>query len=266
MRASQAYLLISSFCAMGMTFALPAAFPLVLEPARAVAQVAPDTTPRMPGQEQRPELPQSGAYLAGDTTRFTLDRYRDLERLRFSGNDEIYYLTIEPAALGGRVLKYDSGDVALQVAGWGGVTLYTREKPDGIPAERLGELAAQAEGGLATPDAKTLAQRLSEEIQSRTGLTIGFRANWEALNQSDVTRALATDALRNATLAIERAATSRKLGQQVFAQFTIVRIVLASDSSAAIGDKLLTVHIAPPRGLAGRPSSLALLKVIREKL
>lgn len=251
---------------MAMMFALPAAIPFVFEPARAIAQVVPDRTPRMPGQEQRPDLPQAGAYLAGDNMRFMLERYRDVERLRFSGNDESYYLTIEPAALGGRVLKYDSGDVAIQVAGWGGVTIYTKEKPNGIPAERLSDAPAQADAGSVMPDAKTLAQRLSEEIQSRTTLTIGFRANWEALNQSDVTRALATDALRNATAAIERTVTSRKVGQQMLAQFGIVRIVLASDSSAAIADKLLTLHIAPTRGLAGRPSSLAILKAIREKL
>lgn len=266
MRASHGYLLISSMCLMGMMIALLGSFPLALEPARAIAQMENDRPPRMPGREQRPELPQTGAYLAGDNMKFTLERYHDYERLRFSGNDETYYLTIEPAALGGRVLKYDSGDVALQVAGWGGVTIYTREKPDGIPAERLNDVAAQAETGLAMPDAKTLAQRMSEEIQNRTGLTIGFRANWEALNQSDMTRTLATDAIRNATLAIERVATSRRIGQQLLAEFSVVRIVIAGDSSAAVGDKLLTIHIAPTRGLAGRPSSLAILKIIRDKL
>ena len=264
MRASQAYLLISSFFALGAVLALPAMVPLALSPARAVAQVAPDRMPQMPGQP-RPDLPQSGNYLAGDTMRFTLDRYREFERLRFTGNDEIYYLTIEPAALGGRVLKYDTGDVALQVAGWGGVTVYTREKPNGVPAERLGD-AAQPLESAASPDAKTLAQRLSEEIQARTGLTIGFRANWDALGQSDVARALASDAIRNATLAIERIATSRRVGQQLFMQFGVVRIASANEPGAVIGDKLLTIHIATSRGFAGRPSSIAIAKVFREKL
>lgn len=264
MRASQTYLLISSIFMMGAVLTVPMMFPAGFAPTRAQAQVAQDRMPQMPGKPG-PELPQSGNYLAGDTIRFRLDKYREYERLRFAGNDEIYYLSIEPAALGGRVLKYDTGDVALQVAGWGGVTIYTVEHPGGVPAERLGDAAPLADFA-AAPDAKTLAQRLSEEIQSRTGLTIGFRANWEALNQSDLTRALATDAIRNATLSIERVATTRRIGQQLFTQFSIVRIATANDPGVAIGDRLLTIQIATSRGFAGRPSTVAITKAIRDRL
>ena len=244
--------------------ALPALFPAAVAPSRAIAQVTSETTPLAPGKPG-PELPADGAYLAGEALRFSLDRYRDYERLRFAGNDESYYLTIEPAALGGRVLKYDTGDVALQVARWGGVTLYTRETPGGMPAERTGGAADEAVSNQA-PDAKTLAQRFSEEIQQRTGLTIGFRANWDGLNQSDATRALAADAVRNAARAIQRVASSRSKGQALLAQFDVVRITPASEPGIAVAEKLLTVKIAPALGLAGRPSSLAIAKAIREKL
>lgn len=263
MRAGQAYLLISSFCVMGIVLALPGLFPAAVAPSRAIAQVTSETMPLAPGKPG-PELPADGAYLAGEALRFSLDRYRDYERLRFAGNDEIYYLTIEPAALGGRVLKYDTGDVALQVARWGGVTLYTRETPGGMPAERTGSATDETVSN-PLPDAKTLAQRLSEEIQQRTGLTIGFKANWDALNQSDISRALAADAIRNATRAIERVASTRKKGQALLELFDVVRIASAAEPGAVIAEKLLTVRIAPARGLAGRPSSLAIAKAIREK-
>ena len=39
------------------------------------------------------------------------------------------------------MLKYDTGEVALQVAGWGGLTLYTANEPGGIPAERADDEA-----------------------------------------------------------------------------------------------------------------------------
>ncbi len=257
-------MLISSFGVMGALLALPALSPAALEPASAIAQVAPEQMPQMPGQP-RPQLPADGTYLAGDAMRFSLDRYRDYERLRFSGNDEIYYLTIEPAALGGRVLKYDSGDIALQVAGWGGVTLYTHEVPGGMPAERLSDVERTQEP-IISPDAKSLAARSSDDIKLHTGLTIGFKANWQGLDQSDVMRALASDAIRNATHAIERVASSRKTGQALLLQFDVVRIAPAPEPSAVIADKLLTVSISPVHGIAGRPSSVAIAKVIREKL
>lgn len=264
MRASHAYLLIALLCVVGAVLALPAVFPAALAPERAIAQVAPEQLQLKPGQP-RPQLPADGAYLAGDTLRFSLDRYRDYERLRFSGNDEIYYLTIEPAAMGGRVLKYDSGDVALQVAGWGGVTIYTHDAPGGVPAERLGDVARAPEP-IISPDAKTFAARSSDEISMRTSLTIGFKANWQGLDQSDVMRALATDAIRNATRAIERIASSHKTGQTLLAQFGVVRITPAPEPGVVVADKLLTVSISEVHGLAGRPSSLAIAKVIGAKL
>ena len=65
-----------------------------------------------------------------------IDVENDQIRLRFLDSDEIFYLTSEPAPFGGRVLKYDTGEVALQVAGWGGLTLYTEDERGGVPAER----------------------------------------------------------------------------------------------------------------------------------
>ncbi|MGQ0741836.1 MAG: DUF4908 domain-containing protein [Alphaproteobacteria bacterium] len=218
---------------------------------------------KMPGQP-RPDLPEDGSYLAGDSVRFSLDRYRNFERLRISGDDEVFYLTIEPAALGGRVLKYDSGDVALKVAGWGGVTIYTSKSPGGIPAERLGDPAAHVL--VLVPDVKKFAVRTSEELQDRTGLTIGFRANWDVLNASDETRLLAGDAIRNAARAIERVAATRRLGQALLSHFNIVRIAPANETAVTIEQKLLVISIAPSQGQAGRPSSLAIAQAIRQRL
>ena len=65
-----------------------------------------------------PQLPGDGIYLAGDLM-FMVTHLAGQVRLRFTDKDEIFYLVSEPASLGGRVLKYDTGEVALQVAGWG---------------------------------------------------------------------------------------------------------------------------------------------------
>jgi len=59
--------------------------------------------------------------------------------MRFAGQPEIYVLYADYGSLGGRVLKYDSGAIAIQVAGWGGMTLYTDDQPQGLPAVRTGD-------------------------------------------------------------------------------------------------------------------------------
>ena len=66
-----------------------------------------------------------GSYQAGDKIRFTLDRYQNQFLMRFAGQPEVYVLYADFASLGGRVLRYDSGGVAIQVTGWGALTVYT---------------------------------------------------------------------------------------------------------------------------------------------
>ncbi|HEY6578281.1 MAG TPA: DUF4908 domain-containing protein, partial [Rhizomicrobium sp.] len=76
----------------------------------------------------------SGTYLAADHIGFALDAAGPDYLLSFDGSPEIFVLHADNASLGGRVLKYDSGETALQVSGWGGVTLYTDAYPAGLPA------------------------------------------------------------------------------------------------------------------------------------
>ncbi len=248
----------AAVAAIAMTAAL-----LLVHPAS--AQMSPDALRLAPGQAA-PTLPADGSYLAGDY-RFAIDRSGDYERLHFSGDDEIYYLIVEPGAMGGRVLKYDTGEIVLQVAGWGGITLYTHKVPGGLPAERTGDaVGLDSPPPIAGDQVKTFAVHVSDEIQGRTGLLIGFRANWDAFAHSDPMRALACEAMRNAARAIERVAAQRKAAQALTAQFTVVRIAPANAPGVSVGDKLLTITFAPAHGAAGRPSSFAIVKTIREHI
>lgn len=257
LRAGKALTPIFSIGRAG-AFVLLALFLCALAPNAALAQTAPPLP--MP---QSPSLPADGSYLAGDY-RFAIDRSGDVERLRFAVDDEIFYLSIEPAPLGGRMLKYDTGEVVLQVTGWGGITLYTAQRPNGLPAERTGDA-----GGLEPPpvipgdEVKTFAVRASDEIRQHTGLTIGFKADWDAFARSDAMRALACESITNVARAIESVASSHKAREALNAKFNVVRIAASNTQGVALGDKLLTITFAPSRGAVGRPSSLAIIKAIR---
>ena len=82
---------------------------------------------------------EAGSYSAGDNIAFSLDSYGDKYLLRFAGGPEAFVLSGDRVALGGRVLKYDTGATALRISVWGGMTLYTQEAPGGLPATRTGD-------------------------------------------------------------------------------------------------------------------------------
>src|SRR5271166_5238180 len=93
-----------------------------------------------------------GAYLAGDRVPFTLDTAGSEYLLRFAGSPEVFVLYADRVSLGGRVLKYDSGETALKVSGWGGMTLYTDAVPGGLPAERSGDSTPPAPASVSISD------------------------------------------------------------------------------------------------------------------
>src|ERR1700712_1518727 len=79
---------------------------------------------------------RTGAYSISNGAVFTLDHYTDKYLMRFVGEPEIYVLYADSSSMGGRILKFDSGGTALQVSGWGALTIYTDAQPSGLPAER----------------------------------------------------------------------------------------------------------------------------------
>src|SRR6185437_10615297 len=81
----------------------------------------------------------AGNYSAGDEINFTLQPYGDKYLLRFDDSPENFVLYSDRVALGGRELKYDTGALALKISVWGGVTLYTVDAPNGLPATRTGD-------------------------------------------------------------------------------------------------------------------------------
>lgn len=216
-------------------------------------------------------LPAAGAYVANDVPSFNIDRRDDEIRLSFVGSEEVFYLTSSPAPLGGRVLKYDTGEVALMVSGWGGVTLYTDEMPSGVPAEllRANALASPAvpvsTRPVATLDVKTLADQLSAGVGRQGLFRIGFSADFETLSREDeTTRSLAADAMRNAAYALQQMddKREREAAAKILRQ---VRVNPAAQPGAAIQNGSLVVSYAPAGGPSARPSSLAISRLLSQE-
>ena len=207
-------------------------------------------------------LPRDGTYVADDRLTFVVDRRGDLVRLRFDRSDEVFYLSSEAAPLGGRVLKYDTGAVALKVAGWGGVTLYTAAAKSGLPAEYSDMVQNVDLPPIGEKDVKPFAAKLAQELSSREDFALGFAADWDAVGKSEVLRALACDAMRNATYALESVAktTQRVL---LFDRIHIVRVIQGPKAGVTVQKGILLITIAPQMGVSARPSSLAIARAMQ---
>jgi hypothetical protein len=210
-------------------------------------------------------LPRDGTYTVGDALSFIIDHHNGRVRLRFGDADEIFYLSSEAAPLGGRILKYDTGTTALQVTGWGGVTLYTAEAQSGLPAEYTDVVQNVDPTPVEGKDVKLFASRLAQELSFREDFAVGFAADWDLLAQNESARALGCDSMRNATYALQHAAKTEKRTTLVD-RVHIVRVMAGDKPGASYKQGVLTVTYAPKAGTAARPSSLAIAKALMAAL
>jgi hypothetical protein len=208
-------------------------------------------------------LPRDGTYVvADDSLIFMVDRRGDSVRLRFGGGDEVFYLSSEAAPMGGRVLKYDTGAVALKVAGWGGVTLYTAAAKGGIPAGYSDMVQSVDLPPISEKDMRPFAAKLAQELSAREDFALGFAADWDVIGKSEVLRALVCDAMRNATYALESVAKTPKR-MLLFDRIHIVRVVPGAKAGVVVQKGILLITIAPDVGLSARPSSLAIARALQ---
>jgi len=240
------------FSPIALVLLLGTGFPVAAQESPARLPLAPATT-----------NPRDGTYSANDKLTFIIDHRGGQTRLRFADSDEVFYLSSEAAPLGGRVLKYDTGALALQVAGWGGVTLYTAEAKNGLPAEYTDVVQNVDPPPVAAKNVKPFAGKLAQELSSRDDFAIGFFADWDGLSQSEDLRALGCDAMRNATYALEELA---KTGKRIIIadRLHIVKVIPGAKPEAIRHGGVLTVTVAPKLGISGRPSSLAIARALQE--
>ncbi len=216
-----------------------------------------DITPAVPA-------PEDGHYYAADGVEFWVDHNGEGEnaRLRFVGEDEIFYLTTDPSTLGGRVLKYDTGDVALAVSSWGGVTLYTRGAPNGLPAERMGDAPPLDPEPLNAGEVQDFAQTLARTLEERDSLSIGFAANWDRISRVNRVRALAADSMRNATNALAELASVAETKSEYAERIKVIRIIASNSTDIRVIDDTVTISLNANGGPWERPSSRAIIEAI----
>lgn len=200
----------------------------------------------------------SGDFVAGDSVHFQLARYHGEYLMRVTGDPETYVLYADYGPLGGRVLRYDSGATAIQVAGWGAMTLYTDSKPDGLPAMRTGDTQGFSLPSVTFTQLMSAADDEASHIAYVSGVRISFGADWNAYAGDAAWRGLIYDTLENTTRGIIRLAAN-PAARAAFAQrVSAVRFQPSHKPTIQLSGRTLIVTFNPQQAYMGRASSRAI--------
>ncbi len=203
-----------------------------------------------------------GAYQAGDHLNFMLDREDDHYLLRFDGEPEIFVLYADHAALGARVLKYDTNDTVIRVAGWGGLTLYTDKSPDGLPATRVGDSTPLVEPDVSLNATMQAASDEAEHLAYTDHLSVSFSTDWNSLANDAHLRALCFDTIENTGRGLERFAATPAGIHALTSRVTAVLIQTSGRPTLQLKSGQLIVTYDPRQGYAGRASSRAIARAL----
>jgi len=199
-----------------------------------------------------------GVYVAGDKIGFSLDTLGGEFLLRMDDTPEVFVLYPNRTSLGGRVLKYDSGETALLVAGWGGMTLYTDAQPGGLPAVRTGDSVAPSPPSVSLSDMQSAAGDSGQRLAYVRRLTLNFTADWNALASDSALRSFAYDAMENAARGLDRFAAYPAAHDALARRVNTILIQTNSRPLIVLNGKTLVVTFNPGRGFEGRASSRAI--------
>jgi hypothetical protein len=239
------------------------ALSLVTAPA-ALAQPdgSPGTPPGMASRlaAERVNAVQPGLYAAGDHDSFTLEPYgANRYLLRPSDNPEIFVLTMERSSLGAKVLKYDTGATALSVSVWGGMTLYTHDAPQGLPATFQNDVPAPAPLAVSANELTTAFGDESSHLVYVQNIALKFSADASVMSADAETRGRAFDAMITAATGIERFIAAAPAARQILShRINSVKVAEGGKPTVTISGQTLLVSFVPGEGHEGHASSLAI--------
>lgn len=204
----------------------------------------------------------AGTYLAGDRIPFNLDAAGPNYLLRLAGSPEVFVLYQDRAAMGGRVLKYDSGETAITVSGWGGITLYVSSAPGGLPAERNGDSVPPMPGSVSMQEIQNASADEAQHLSYTRRLNVNFTATWGALSVDPVARVYALDAMENTARGLDHLAAYPPAHDALAHRIDTVSFEEAARPTITFSGKTLIVTFNPARGFVGRASSRAIARAL----
>jgi hypothetical protein len=197
-------------------------------------------------------------YVSETGSAFVLDRASPLTLMKFEDSNEVWVLSPQPAPRGDVIYRNEMGEPVLRATKLGGMTLFTEENPNGAAAAMMGKaLSIQPPAVISI---NTLFQRMGQ-ASSRASRAAQRSVPFETVQDArPETSVLVAESATITAEAFERMA--RKGDRSILARVRRVLLAEGDRPDAALKNGDLIVTYAPGQGVAGRPSSKRILKVV----
>ena len=203
-----------------------------------------------PNANRRAAAPMVARYVAETGDEFVLDRSNSRPLMRYADDSEVWALQPQQGPRGDVIYKNDLGEPVLRATKLGGLTLFTRERPEG---------AAVAVAGASSPirlpqtGPNALLQKLAQA--SARASKAAHRLIPVGADATPQSAALIADAAMVAADAMGHMARHPN-GKSVLGRIQKIFVAQGKKPDAHI-DKggVLVVTVRPDMGIAGRPSS-----------
>ena len=211
-----------------------------------------------PAEARRVPAPPVARYVSETGGAFVFDQAASRPLIKFDNSAEIWVLQPQPASRGDVIYRNDLGEPVLRVTKLGGIILFTDDAPMGAAAALSGRAPSIQPPAILSFNVFVQRVRIATARASRAA-----QRDIEFATVQDVrpeTAVLAADSATVVAEAFERMA--RKGDRSLMSQIARVLLAEGRKPSAILKDGALTVTYSPDQGLAGRPSSKKIIKVI----
>ena len=198
--------------------------------------------------------PPVAKYVAGDEREFVLDRSGPSALLKFEGDDEVWALRASPGPRGDVIYRDDTGRPVVRATRLGGVTVFTPDRPGGLPAALAGQASRIRPAAVS---AVQLLRHLARQ-SVRASRALGRRIDFDAFDVSPGEEVVYASAASVAADALEQAA-GRERNRRVLDRVRRVELATGARADADVTGDAVRITVAPKQGLAGRPSSRRIL-------
>ncbi|ESQ88710.1 hypothetical protein ABAC460_14770 [Asticcacaulis sp. AC460] len=210
-------------------------------------------------QDGRTEAAQTVArFESEDGEAFILDESGRQPLLRFDGDTEVWSLSVTQGAKGDRIYKNDMGQPVLKSTRWGGMILFTDERPTGDPVALSGKADAFRQPRMSPALLWQTLAKGSKRVSQALGRLVPF----EAPNVTPGADALYAQAADVTSSALVQVALQSK-GKQRLTGVESVQFVEGRPPSATLTDGVLIMKLDTSRGAwGGHVSSKRIVNII----
>ncbi|HYG27371.1 MAG TPA: DUF4908 domain-containing protein [Caulobacteraceae bacterium] len=202
-----------------------------------------------PNASRRAAAPMVARYVAETGDQFVFDRSSSRPLLRFADHPEVWALHPQSAPRGDVIYKNDLGQPVLRATKLGGLTLFTRERPQGAAVAVAGESGPIR---LAPMGPNTLLHRLAQA--SARASKAAQRLVTVGADATPSSAALIADTAMVAAEAMTRMSRTHQ-GRAALGRINKIFVDQGKRPAAGISDGVLVITVRADMGIAGRPSS-----------